>query len=483
MQPFIFAALCFAPAIITATVAQAQTPPTTITSPPVADSATPLLTVDEVVRLAIQNNPRIIAASRDVESAAAGVHSARALTNPNAFFAPGITSISGTGEEFFIQQPLEINGTRGARTGVAQALLRASQAQANVSVRDIVFSARSSYYELERAREQAGVAREALEVAREFDRIARRQVEEGARAGIDLAQTGLEVSRAQRQVTLADGQVISALAALNTALGRDPATPVGPLTPLIRLSENATDFGGVPVPSAAPVQGISTPNSSPEQSPPPTSGAVDLGTATLLNQALSSRTEIQAGQATGEQFRQEARLARAEGRPDLVPQFRIGYFTRGLQSANEGNGAGIGLALTLPVLDYGSRRNRIQQAEQSARAQDARVVAIQNEVRQQVTQALARQRAAESVVYAYQGDGGDGESSGGALQQARRLLEGSRVGFREGRTNIVALLEAQRSFRAVQNEYVNALADAAIARAEVERATGAFPVTSLPVRP
>lgn len=449
--------------------AQGQTPPITAPPRPASGPAGTLLTVDDAVRLAIQNNPRVAAAVGDIGAASSGVRSARALTNPSAFLAPGITSISGTGEEFLLQQPLEINGTRRARTGVAQAQLRAVQAQAVLALREVVFAAKSSYYEMARAREQAAVARAALQVAQDFDRIARRQVEEGARAGIDLAQTGLEVSRAQRQVTLADGQVTATLAALNTALGRDPAAPVGPLTPL----------AGQPLAGTPDVSGpVVTPAPSSPQSVPARGTATPSGTAALLNRALTSRAEIQAGQATSEQFRQEARLARAEGRPDLAPQFRIGYFTRGLQSANEGNGAGIGVALTLPVFDYGSRRNRIAQAEQSARAQDARVAALQNDVRQQVTEALARRRAAEEVVRAYQGS--EGSSDGGALAQARRLLEGSRIGFREGRTSVVALLEAQRSFRAVQNEYVNALADAAVARAEVEQATGAVPAALLP---
>jgi cobalt-zinc-cadmium efflux system outer membrane protein len=428
LQPFLIISLCAA--ALTAGIAHAQITP--------MSSTAPLLTVTEVVRQAIENNPRVLAASYDVQSATSGVRSARARVNPNAFIAPGITSISGTGEEFLIQQPLEINGTRNARIGVAQAQLRTTHAQAVLSLRDVVFTAKSTYYELARAQEQVTVAREALEVAQEFDRIARRQVEEGARPGIDLSQTSLEVSRAQRQVTLANGQVTTALAALNTVLGRSPESALGSLTPLAALA------------------GSSSPRSTQEP---------------LLDQALQSRTEIQAEKAAGEQFRQEARLARAEGRPDLVPQFRVGYFTRGLQPTSSGNGAGIGLAITLPLLDYGSRKNRIQQAEQAARAQDSRVVAAQNEVRQQVIQALARQHAAEEVVRTYQS---------GALGQARRLLEGSRVGFREGRTSVVALLEAQRSFRAIQNEYVNALADAAIARAEVEQATGAIPATLLP---
>lgn len=335
------------------------------------------------------------AAVLDVGAAASGVRSARAPTNPTAFFAPGVTSISGTGEEFLIQQPLEMNGTRRARAGVAKAQLRGAQAQSILSLRDVVFTTKSAYYELARAREQALVAGGALQVAQEFDRIGRRQAEEGARPGIDLAQTGLEVSRAERQVTIADGEVTAAQAVLNTVMGRDPSTPIDALTP----------FAGPPIAS---------------------SNSNDVQANTILNQALASRAEIQAGKAAGEQFRQEARLARAEGRPDIVPQFRVGYVTRGLQPVRSGNGAGIGIALTLPFLDYGSRKNRIQQAEQSARAEDSRLAAVQNEIRQQVVQAVARQRAAESVVQTHRG---------GTLEQAQILLNGSRVGFREGRTS------------------------------------------------
>lgn len=459
MKPFFHLALCLVPSTM------AQAVPTASAAAGAAVPATSDLTVEDAVLIAIGNNPRLAAAARDIEAASSGVRSARALVNPEATVAPGITSVSGTGEEFLVRQQLEINGTRGARTGVAQAQLRAVRAQSVLSLREVVFATKSAYYELSRAKEQAVVSREALQVAQEFDRIARRQVEEGVRPGIDLAQTGLEVSRAERQVTLSDAEVTAAIAALNTSLGRDPSTPINTLTPLAaRLIDSAASGA-----SAAPLEGIAP--SSGDALPKTAPGAVDSSTATLLEQALASRAEIQAGQATGEQFRQEARLARAEGRPDIVPQFRVGYFTRGLQPAREGNGAGIGVALTLPLLDYGSRKNRIQQAEQSARAQDARLVAVQNEVRLQVVQAVARQRASESVVQTYRS---------GTLEQARVLLEGSRVGFREGRTSVVALLEAQRSFRSVQSEYVNALADAAIARAEVERAVGGVSASLLP---
>ena len=430
--------------LVAATGAKAQTAP-----------LAPALTVEDAVRLAVQNNPRMSAARQDSEAALSGVRSARALVNPNALAAPGLTSISGSGDEFLLQQPLELNGTRSARTGIAKAQLRATIAQAAVTVQDVVFRARSAYYELARAREQASITRDAVAVAREFDRVARRQVEEGARPGIDLAQTSLEVARAERDVTLADAEIIRALAELNTVMGRDPTLPIEAVTLLMTKSQQPPQSqSGATAPSAAESR---------------TAGIV--GTAQLLSRSLIARAELQSARATGDQLREEARLARAEGRPDLVPQFRVGSFTRGLPPARSGNGVGIGLAITLPLLDYGSRRNRIRQAEQAASAQDARLFALQNDVKREVVRGLARQTAAESVVKAYQS---------GVLNQAERLLSASRIGFREGRTSVVSLLEAQRSFRTVQSDYVNALADAAIARAELERATGAASPTLLP---
>ena len=59
--------------------------------------------------------------------------------------------------------------------------------------------------------------------------------------------------------------------------------------------------------------------------------------------------------------RHQARLARAEGRPDLTPQFRATSVTRGFREI------GVGVGISLPFLDYGHRRNRVRQAEEAAK--------------------------------------------------------------------------------------------------------------------
>ena len=168
-------------------------------------------------------------------------------------------------------------------------------------------------------------------------------------------------------------------------------------------------------------------------------------------------------------YLQTSRLAKAEGRPDLVPQFRSNEIVRSFSPRDYG----FSVAITLPLFDWGSRRNRIRQAEASASAQADRLTATQNGVRQEVEQSLVRVRAAETLLNSYQQ---------GILDGAKRLLNAAKIGFQEGAagTTLLTVLEAQRLYRNVQTEYANAQADYTLYRAELERALGAVPASLLP---
>jgi cobalt-zinc-cadmium efflux system outer membrane protein len=398
-------------------IAQAQAPP-------------PTLTVETAVALAVKQNPRLAAVAHDLSAARAGGRSARALSNPQLTFTPALTP-GGSDEELLFQQPLELNGTRSARAGIAGAQLRQTRAEAVTELRRVVFETQTAYLDLLRARELRTVAQDLLRSAEELDRITRRQVEVGTRPGIDRTQTAIEVTRAQQQVTLAESQVTAATGALNTLLGRPPVEAVGGLEP----------------PVFAPLAGERE---------------------ALVQSALTARTEIDGAEAARESLLQEARLARAQGRPDLAPQLRGGNLTRNTATP------GIGLGITLPFLDYGSRRNRIRQAEEGARAQASRGEATRAQVRQEVEAAFTRSQAAETVLASYRQ---------GILEQARRLLDASRTGFESGLTSVVGLLEAQRTYRTVLTEYANALIDHALARVELERALGSVSPDLLPTLP
>jgi len=387
------------------------------------------LTVEDAVSQALKLSPRVAGALRQVSAAREAVRGARALANPQIVLAPALTA-AGSDEEVLVQQPLEVNGARGARAAVALARLRRTEAEALKTLREVVFAVKSSYYELARARGRLSLARDLLEDAVQIDQAAARQVEIGARAGIDRTQTAIEVARARQQAARAEGEAAAALAALNAAMGRGPGEPVGELIPF---------------------------------TPPPKPSDLEQAIRT----ALEARSETAEDAALVAEARAEAELARAEGRPDIAPQFRAERITRGVE------GVGVGLAITLPLLDHGSRRSRVRQAEETERALLDRASATRNQIRQEAAQAFARLRAAESVAGSFQE---------GLLDQARRLLDASRVGFQAGATSILALLEAQRSYRAVNMEHIDALAALAQAHVELERALGTAP-GQLPRRP
>ncbi|MDX1931742.1 MAG: hypothetical protein SFU56_03980, partial [Capsulimonadales bacterium] len=115
-----------------------QQPPDT----PAASSTAPSLTVDDAVRVAVANNRRLAAAVRDVSAARQGVRAAGNLTNPTALFNPALTGgvQGGSDTEVLFQQPLEVNGTRTARRGVASAQMRRADALAVAELRSVVFT-------------------------------------------------------------------------------------------------------------------------------------------------------------------------------------------------------------------------------------------------------------------------------------------------------------------------------------------------------
>lgn len=388
-------------------VARTQTPPAP-------------LTVEEAVATALRQNPLRRAAISATEAAGAGVGAARALANPAITIAPTIAGAMGSDEELSVIQPLEISGTRSARAGVARAELRAAQSDAVVSARDLVREVKFAYYELARAREVLALQQESVAIAEEFERIARRQVELGARPGIDLTQLQVESTRARQLQAQAETDVRVAEVTLNTLMGRLPQTPIPAVSRL----------------------------------------ALSLTTPASVEEALARRAEIAVEEARLEALRHQARLVRAEGRPDLALFGRLESFTRAPRVG------GVGLGMTLPLLDYGSRRHRLRQSRHLAEAQAARVEVLRRQVRLDVEAALARLRTAEQLLHRYQE---------GLLDQARRLAEAERTRFQTGAGSPLAVLEAQRTYRSVLSDYYGALAAHEQALAELEWATGSGP--------
>ena len=391
---------------------------------PVTPGVVPLaLTADEAVVRVAEKNLGVLASLRDVVAARSGVKSAAALSPPIFTVGPALQT-GGTTDGLLFEQPLELNGTRGARTDVARAQLRLTQAQAVVQLQALVYAARTNFYVLARAQERLRLAQTLRVVAEQFDTIARRQVALGARPGIEQRQTAVEAARARVLEQQAGGEEQAARANLNAYLGRAPLDPI-----VTSLSAPLISSG--PAPDIAAAQ----------------------------RQALAARGEIVQAEAARDIPQAQARLSRAQGRPDLAPEFRISQITPMYMDA------GLGVVITLP-LDYGTRRNQIRQQEQTASAGQSRVIGTQAQVRSEAAQAASRLGAARLAL---------GEYDAGLVENARAILDAALLGFREGATTIIAVLDAQRTYQAVVSERLDAQTQAALAQSEYDRAVGAVP--------
>ncbi|MEO7719870.1 MAG: TolC family protein, partial [Capsulimonas sp.] len=304
----------------------------------------------------------------------------------------------------------------------AQARLRSADASRASDLRALTADVKAQYYELLRAKERLALAQDLQSAAETFDVLTRKGVELGARPAVDATQSAMEVTRARQQVTLAAAEADRARASLNILMGRDVDTPIDSLEAL-----------------------------------PASFSPIDPSIATTL-----SRSDIAASEATADALRQDARLARAEGKPDIALQYRATSVTRGWRDS------GFGVAITLPLLDYGDRRGRIRQSEEAAKAQDDRTRALTAQAQLEVRQAVSRVQSADKILADY----------AGLTAQAQSLLDASRIGYEEGKTGVGEYLTAQRTFRAVRADEIDARIAAALARAELERASGAFPVAT-----
>ena len=384
-----------------------------------------VLTADVAVLLAAQRNLGMMVALQELLAARSGVRSSAALSPPIFTIGPAF-KMGGTTDGLLFQQPLELNGTRDARAGVARAQLRLSRAQAQVQLQALVYTTRLDFYTLAQTQERLRLIQELRGIAEQFDAIARKQVALGARPGIEQRQTAIEVARAKAQEALATGQEMAARAALNAYLGR------APLDPIEARLEDALSGG-------------------------PTDLIVAQSTA------LAVRGEVTAAEATRDIPLAQARLTRAQGRPDVAPSFRISQITPTYMDA------GVGVVITVPI-DYGTRRNQIRQQEQIAFADAARVTGTQAQIRTEVVQAASRLSAARETLHGY---------DGGLIIEAKAILDSAQLGYRAGGTTLISVLEAQRVYRMILSERLDALTQAAFARAELDRADGSIPAAVL----
>ena len=407
------------------------------------------LTLDDCLRLAMDQHPLLTAAAAGVTAANEAVGEARAPYWPEvdlgtgyhrwqkrAFLPSGLT-IPGRSIPEVVgplndwtgglssQMVLFDFGARRAGLDAARARWKGAQAGSDATRSDLRLEVQSAFYELAAAQDLSGVAERNLQRMEGHLALAQARHDAGAVPKADVLRVRAEVASAQLQVISTRSRVRTATGHLNTSMGRPAELPLA----------------------------IAPPDAS-------ATTAIPTDAEAAARQAIASRPELKAQQLQVEAARAGVEGARAARAPHFHADGSYGVNdTAFLPATKEWQ---VGLSVDLPVFDAGSRAHRVARSKadlaREQAAYDTRVL----QVRQEVWAALTElERARDSVAA--------NETSVRASEESLRV---ERERYQTGAALVSDLLDTQTALASAEGSLALARWSCLAARAAYERAVG-----------
>lgn len=410
-----------------------------IDSPISPEPSARALTLDEVERIALAENPEIHVAARKVAMAEAHVPTTGRLDDPQFMVRNWQVplnkpwDLNAAQNMLMFSQSLPGPGKRLLETSVAQSdvtvakdELESVRLQIRVEVRKAFFDLLLAQDEMRIHDQHVQIARQAIEGARIKYTVGKVPQQDVLKAQLAMTRLGEHMIRFER-----DAEV--ARARMNTLLDRDPATP-------IRVQG---DFG------------ITT----------------DLPPDKQLQQvALQSRPDLVEAQAAADKSRVEESLA---GKA-YVPDFSVagGYMLMPTGSNPRNNYMFEG-SVTLPWLNRRKHDAEISEAAVKVTEQDAEVAAMRNAAYGQIDEALAEARSAQRLARMYHAS---------LEPQAEATLHAAVIAYENNQTDLLDLIDSQMAVIDVNLAWFQSMGDFATSIANLELAVGA-PIDSTTQQP
>ncbi len=378
------------------------------------------LTLREVMALALKYNPGVAASQAQHQAARAGERTAAAYPNPvveagagPAFYKDGregVDSNWGAG----VLQPIDYPALRGYRIRGAQAGTGVAQAGLQVFQINLLAEVKAAFYDIIRRKEERQIASEDLTLLEQVRARVKVRVETGEAPKYELIKADAELLNAQKTLQSADLRVAQARAILARLIGpafRDEFEVAGDLT-------------------------------APRELP-------SLGD---LREEVLARNPVMA-QSRAEQVRARAKLNLE--RELSIPQMAI---RAGVDRDPDFQNWRFGVALVVPV--WNRREGPIAEAAAGISQVDAQTEQRKLGLLRDLDTAYNYYLINLSMVSAYES---------GLLAQAEAALNVAGAAYRFGERGILDYLDAQRIYRHVRLDYLNARYELQRSLIEIER--------------
>ena len=375
------------------------------------------LTLQAAIERAMAANATIAAARLRGPINLASLAVARERLNPEGSFE---LEKETPKEAYGLAVPLELGGKRARRIDVAEATIRAGEAELLATIAQVRNDVRRAYFGQLLAEQRLLILREQRDISLRARDTAQARFDAGSAPRLEVMQAQLSLAAAENEATAAEGTASAARAALNALLAQPLDTPT-------TLSSDA-DTGAPP------------------------------GTAAVLMLAQTASTELISLDRQIDAQRARVALAQALRAPDVTPTFTLTHrsepeFTYGWRA---------GAAVTLPLFTRHRAGVLVEQTtlDQLMAQRQATLLRIQGDV----TAASQRAQAQRELFVRYRDQ---------IIPQAQQVEQLAQDAYQLGQTGIAALLQALQATRDIRLRSVDAIDQFQTALTELERAIGA----------
>ncbi|MGE0127642.1 MAG: TolC family protein [Blastocatellales bacterium] len=387
------------------------------------------LTLDQAMTQFLARNPALAAARSRVESARANQIAARLRPNPSLLFSAENLKLGSTspftvpftrlyeiGPTF--TQTIELGGKRQRRMDVADLSVSVADAELLDELRRRTLDVRRAFYEVVLARHLLEVTLEQRSYFEELVRFNQVRLDEGAIAGSELLKVKLE--RVKFDAVVAQARLVVRQAGIRLL------ELLGETTPGVQVTV-VGDLGFTPL-------------------------GTDL--AALREQALRERPDLQAAERGTQLADRRIALERARSVPDITPY--AGYKRIGVDNTLQ-------FGVTIPLFVNNRNQAEIARAMADEKTAAAELAVVRNRLLAEVETAYRAYETGRAQVMTFQRE---------LLNQADQSREIAQVAYREGATDLLPLLEAQRTRTEIRQQYFRTLFDYQLSILQLEAAVG-----------
>jgi cobalt-zinc-cadmium efflux system outer membrane protein len=372
-------------------------------------------TLDQVLAIALRDNPDAREARLRLDEARADQRAARAIPNPSFTVAPA------NPYQYLWSVPADVGPQRLYRTRAARLNTEAASSDLADQRQQTTLAVRQAFFDVLLADSLLTLAFEEEGIVRQLVSADSLRVRAGDLSETELARSAVELVQVEAARTRAQASLHQARLTLQSLMG-----------------------------VAYPDTGFTV------------SGdlrfrPLDLPLDSLEQVAMRNRPDLVAAERRTEQ----ARALQSGARAGLIPTPSLALVHQPGGPFESGSYYALGLSITVPLFDWGGASR--QRAAAQLATDKAEEVRVQAQIASSVATAIDDHLTSRTLASRY---------AGGVLERARAALESVRYGYSRGSRSLLDFLDALRSYGQTRADYFNAVRDYWVSAYALSRAAG-----------